>query len=401
MEIKVYRPNQIGGCITEITSKVGTKILIDIGSELPGIEREPINIGEITKGCEGVFVTHYHGDHVGEYRNVHSEVDIYMGKTAKQIFSVLQKRLSKSKKTGVNPEDIARVEKIKTFTHGEVIKIKDITITPIRTNHSAFDSYMFLISDGEKRVLHTGDFREQGIEGEHYFAHIKDYNGMLDAILIEGTMLSRTSEKDNTEEQLSIEAERLIRNSKFVFILCSSTNLDRISAFYRANKNVGDKLFITDDYQKSILDVVSENSKDFESLFDFSESIAFDKNVNFDSMLSKGFCMLLRCNRFSEKFIRSKKFQNDRLFIYSMWKGYLEGAARNENLAKLVPDDYVYLHTSGHATEETICKVCNSLNVPIILPIHSDCIERFQALRSEGKINGDVQRLESGISIKL
>ena len=36
MKITVYRPNQIGGCITEIESKAGTRIIIDIGSNLPG-----------------------------------------------------------------------------------------------------------------------------------------------------------------------------------------------------------------------------------------------------------------------------------------------------------------------------------------------------------------------------
>ena len=42
------------------------------------------------------------------------------------------------------------------------LKIGDMTLTPIRVNHSAFDSYMFLIEAEGKRVLHTGDFRTHG-----------------------------------------------------------------------------------------------------------------------------------------------------------------------------------------------------------------------------------------------
>lgn len=79
MKITVYRPNQIGGCITEIVSKGGTRIVVDVGANLPGIEGESIDVETLTKDCVGVFITHYHGDHIGEYRRVDAETDIYMG----------------------------------------------------------------------------------------------------------------------------------------------------------------------------------------------------------------------------------------------------------------------------------------------------------------------------------
>ena len=34
-------------------------------------------------------------------------------------------------------------------------------------DHSALDSYMFLIETGGKKILFTGDFREHGIIGEN------------------------------------------------------------------------------------------------------------------------------------------------------------------------------------------------------------------------------------------
>lgn len=68
MNIKVYRgANQIGGCITEISTN-GCKILIDFGSNLPGNETGELSdeqIQMITAGADAVFYTHYHGDHVG------------------------------------------------------------------------------------------------------------------------------------------------------------------------------------------------------------------------------------------------------------------------------------------------------------------------------------------------
>ena len=76
MRITVYRPNQIGGCVTEIESRGGARIIVDVGSNLPGVDGESVDIEALTKSCSGVFVTHYHGDHVGEYRNVHTGTDI-------------------------------------------------------------------------------------------------------------------------------------------------------------------------------------------------------------------------------------------------------------------------------------------------------------------------------------
>jgi ribonuclease J len=70
-KITVYRPNQIGGCITEIESSKGTKIIIDVGSNLPGIKvNEEVDVPELTKNCNGVFITHYHGDHLGEFDKI-------------------------------------------------------------------------------------------------------------------------------------------------------------------------------------------------------------------------------------------------------------------------------------------------------------------------------------------
>ena len=399
MKITVYRPNQIGGCVTEIVSKNGARIIIDIGSNLPGVEGEPIDIKALTKDCDCVFITHYHGDHIGEYRNVHEGTKVYIGETAKKIYFALQKRLSKSDFTGVKAEDLSRVESFKTYKHGETVRIKDLTITPIRTDHSAFDSYMLLIDDGEKRVLHTGDFREHGRVGEDSLKYIEENVSNVDAIIVEGTMLSRPSESVATEEQLSEKAIELIKNNKYVFILCSSTNIDRIAAFYHANKTVGEKLFVVDDYQKTILDVVTENSVEYGDYYNFSESVNFNKDDHFEEMASKGFCLLVRNNRFSENFLYKKEFLNDRVFIYSIWKGYLEGKTKDEKIVKLVPNDYVPLHTSGHATEEAICGICNIVGAKIVIPIHSERTDRFEVLKGEGRISGEVRRLENGTGV--
>ena len=82
-----------------------------------------------------------------------------------------------------------------------------------------------------------------------------------------------------------------------------------------------------------------------------------------------------------------------------MWKGYLEGETKNEEIAKMVPKDYVYLHTSGHATEDAICGICNIVGAKTIIPIHSERTDRFEVLKGEGRISGEVRRVENGTGV--
>lgn len=252
MQIKVHRgTHQIGGCITEIKTEQ-TCIIIDMGSELPSAEKKEsanLEIEGVTKGtpdCDAVLVTHYHGDHVGAFESILLEVPVYMGETAKQIYTVVQQTLKLKLDKG-NPE---RVKTFKTFGAGKPIYFKDIKVTPYTVDHSAFDAYMLLIEAEGKRILHTGDFRMHGARGRKMPAVFAKYAKGIDILITEGTMLSRTSERVMTEHELGAEATKLLKDNKNVFVLCSSTNIDSIAEFYSAA--IDNRSFLIE--QKSILE---------------------------------------------------------------------------------------------------------------------------------------------------
>ena len=68
------------------------------------------------------------------------------------------------------------------------IRIGDITVTPFRCDHSAYDAYMYLAeADGEK-VLYTGDFRSHGRQD---FEKLLQALPKVDTLITEGTSLSR------------------------------------------------------------------------------------------------------------------------------------------------------------------------------------------------------------------
>ena len=394
MRIIIHRgTNQIGGCLTEIKSNNGTRILIDIGANLPdknGIKKPEIELDGLTIGkpsFDAVFVTHYHGDHIGLYKRVNKKIPIYIGKITRGIFKIVEERLSLV--NIFSKEDLEKIEQFRTFTiKDKIIVNNDIKITPISTDHSAFDSYMFLIEADGQRILHTGDFRTHGQRGKKSIEAIKKYVKKVDCLICEGTMFTRNEEEILKESKLQKQAEEIFSKNKYNFILCSSTNIDRIAAFHKAAIN-SHKMFICDKYQEDILEYVSKNSKS--TLYKFNEGkdtkvYCYAPNM-LDKMKKYGFVMLVRANDNFKGIIN--KFENVN-FIYSQWLGYLKSDNKEyEKIKSFVPKDYKYLHTSGHATLSAIKNVINITKPDVVIPIHTEDKYKIKELSNKAKILED------------
>ncbi len=396
MQIKINRgTNQIGGCITEIASSKGTKIIIDIGTNLPdseGRKKPEIELEGLTKGShnyKAIFITHYHGDHIGLYNKVLPDIPIYIGEISKEIYNIVQTRLSKANL--VSKENLEKISKFKTFNIKNKIIIDDIKIAPIAVDHSAFDSYMFLIETDGKKVLHTGDFRTHGQRGKAVLEAIKKYVGKIDCLICEGTTLTRDNSKILTEFELQKDAEKIFSENKYNFVLCSSTNIDRIAAIHKAAlKN--HKMFICDDYQCDLLEYINTISRSNLYKFNDTNNIKATKVYRYaPNMLEKmkqyGFVMLVRPNAKFAKFL--EMFENN-TFIYSEWKGYLTGTNEDyKRIQDFVPKDNIYLHTSGHATPEAIKEVINITNPKYVIPIHTENKEKIKELTDKAVILED------------
>ena len=394
MKVIVHRgTNQIGGCLTEIQSNSGTKILIDIGANLPdsnGIIKPEIELDGLTIAAnasfDAIFISHYHGDHIGLYNKVNSHIPIYIGAISKGIYTILQTRLNKAKI--VSNEDLKRIKFFKTFSVGDSILINDIRITPVGADHSAFDSYMFLIEADNKKLLHTGDFRAHGQRGEKLFKAIQKYVVSVDCLICEGTTLTRKENEILTENQLQYKAKEIFEDNKYNFILCSSTNIDRIAAFHKASLGAN-KMFICDKFQNEILEYVSKNSRS--ELYKFNEGkeskvYCYGKNM-IPKMQEYGFVMLVRATDRFKNIINN--FENYH-FIYSQWLGYLNGENDDyKRIQSFTPNDFEYLHTSGHATPEAIKSVIDITNPKVVIPIHTEDKEKIKDLTDKAIILED------------
>lgn len=379
MKIIVHRgTHQIGGCITEIVTEQA-RVFIDMGSELPdeegNIPSETLLIEGVTTGsshCNGVFFTHYHGDHIGMLSRILPDVPLFMGQAAKEIYLALQVRL--------HSELTDSVERIKTFRAGNTIIVGDMAITPFMIDHSAYDAYMFLIESGGKKVLHTGDFRTHGFRGKGVLPMLKKYVGQVDVLITEGTTLSRDLSPVLTEHELQNQVRELLTSYPYVFVVCSSTNIDRLASFHEATPR--GKYYLCDAYQKTIIDIACEYGKRYSSLYAFNKALVYNTNLD-EKMGRQGFCMMVRGNSYFLNIMNLYKKNHDEksLVIYSMWDGYLNQS--NNRIGPLLGgfQNTIHLHTSGHASRDAIIEVCNAVSPrQAIIPIHSSMPKQMDSL---------------------
>lgn len=366
MRIVIHRGHdQIGGAITEITT-AKTKILIDFGEELSPHQR--IDTEAILKDCDAIFFTHYHGDHIGLYKSIPLDIPTYLGGIAKRIFGALIARTDPGNR--ILAERFLELEPLQRITIG------DIEIIPLLIDHSAFDAYLFIIKADGKSVLHTGDFRGHGYRSKGLLPTLKKYVGKVDVLITEGTCLSRTETELLSEKEVQSIASAMMREKKYVFALCSSTNIERIAALYHANP-VG-RYFLCDGYQKDILAIVTETAARKSSLYDFGRAVVYGDNLR-SRFRERGFCMLIRA-RADHRDVINLFPPDQRLVLYSMWTGYLAGEHQNERITGFLSGlNYTCLHSSGHADAATIRAVIEAIKPGAILPIHTENADWFSA----------------------
>ena len=374
MNIIIYRgTHQIGGSAIEI-STASTRIILDFGNELSLDEKyTPINldIDGVTKGlpdCDGIVISHYHMDHLGQLTSALPEIPLYMGELSKEVAMISAEYQDKNL--------YLRLLGANTFRGGEAFTIGDIRIRPLVIDHSAADSYMFVIEAEGKRVLYTGDFRMHGLRHHILDQLVNTYIGEVDVLITEGTSLSRDADKYISEAAVLDDISSYIQDGKYVFIMCSSTNIDRIMGIWQ--NMLSDKVLICDAYQKRILDTVINNVYYESSLYRRHDSpLVLNKGSYPKYYMDHGFVSLVRG---TEKFISQiREFPKDDVrIIYSMWTGYIE-----ENLAlKTLLETYpTYIcHASGHVSKDDLIKFIELVNPDAIIPVHTDNPERLEEL---------------------
>lgn len=411
MRITLHRPNQIGGCITEIVSSKGTRIFVDLGHNLPKGDQESEDeyasekaITDLIGDARAIFYTHIHGDHFELFRYVPDWIDQYIGPLAHEIIMTKYRHMSNATELKENClKCLKKLELFKEYRKGRPITIDDITVTPFQVSHSSADSYMLKIKCDGKTILHTGDFRGHGYMGNGIYKVIDKFHiaGNVDILITEGTNVDNNTKSILPEYVLKKEFKEVFRQYKNTFIICSSTDADRLESIYSANKESVRRPFIVDTYQKDILCLIDKYAENEKLLYHFNidDICSYSPSVEkMDNMMRcHGFVMLLRCSEkfqsYLEKILPWCK-PEETCLVYSQYHGYIDkregNTAFNQKLYDFVEqfrergcfvkED---LHTSGHASKQDLVRLCEQVNPKVIVPIHKDEKADFASILPE------------------
>ncbi len=463
--VKIYQGNQIGGCVTVISAFCEDRvhrIMIDYGSSLPGSEKKAdFQYPWEEEPVDAVFFTHYHGDHVGRMMEIPKRIPLYMGTTAKQVMINIHEALAK--RPDMQEDDrrkheeavslLKDEERVRTFlpegSHYADVKLPGFKIEPYSIDHSAYDAYMFMIEaweggrgDGWYRILHTGDFRGHGRRGSVMLPIIYSYihrfgRRSVDALVIEGTMMSRSNEKVKTETELMIEASRYLYKHKWAFLICSSTNLDSLASFYQAAQSTDPKygryMYVYSNYFRKQLELYTNTAGSFAdvyrfekigSLYDLDNDKAYQNDkmpvpMSVREMMERfGFLAIIKPEEYHEKYIdmfteayRNGRIKEPPVLIWSMWNGYVQKYRTMDNGERILNNarndawiDFLErqrekgvevnmeLHTSGHASVKMLTEVINAVNPQDkIYPMHTERKQDFKDLEIRAELKNRIQ----------
>lgn len=414
MTINIHRGlEQIGGCITEISTET-SRVFIDFGQNLPG-NGEPITpeedealvkhiFSQNPKEHEAVFYTHGHEDHVGLFEHIPYNVPQYMSEGTKALLSIkynvlhegAEMKVKELQNTDYDQREYNDANNLlahadnkckllnrinawmptPTRKQPEVITIGDIKVTPFFNYHSIYNSHMFLIEADGKRIWHTGDYRVHGYLGKGLFPTLKKYATDIDVLITEGTMLKH-DEQCIHECLVSQKMASVMNAFKYVFVLASATDIERLASIKNAAKEAKKQLCIWSLFLKRTMKFFTEReSKVSNGLFSFNP--LFYSERLYGKLKRRGFAMIVGTSQIERvgKLIQ-KLPQEETLLIYSSWDGYYkipEQVQANSKYKEMrdMFHNVVDIHTSGHADRATIKKVIETINPNEVICIHKE-----------------------------
>ena len=414
MKIKVHRGlDQIGGCITEISTET-SRVFVDFGQNLPGYgvpttpEEDEALVTQIfaqnKKEHEAVFYTHGHEDHVGLLEYIPEDVPQYMSEGTKGFLEIKYDVFYEGADLKVNEllenecdsqeysdamnrliyaENKCRLlNKILVWKRTpprkapQSINIGDIKVTPFFNCHSIYDSHMFLIEADGKRIWHMGDYREHGYMGKGLIPTLKKYATDIDVLITEGTMLKR-DDKCIHEQIVSYKMQNVMKAFKYVFVLASATDIERLASIKQASIHADKPLYIWSLFMKKTMAYFTEReSKQSKGLFSFHP--LFYKDRMLKKLMQTGMTMVVGTSQMARvKGLLDKLPQEETLLIYSSWDGYykdpeqVKADPKYKEFRDMFPN-VVDIHTSGHADRHTIEKVIKIVQPKEVICIHKE-----------------------------
>ena len=188
---------------------------------------------------DAIFLSHAHFDHVAHICFVDPKIPVYLGAGTKLFMESMEDTSSFCD---------YREHDYRTFRTGKKIKIDNITVEPIHTDHSIPAAYGFIIHTSDATIVYTGDFRLHGTRkdlSEDFIQKAKESSP--DALICEGTRMALQEKRQNySEQQVEDKSNQIVASTdKIVFTTHYSRDIDRFRSFYNVAVKNGRKLVIS------------------------------------------------------------------------------------------------------------------------------------------------------------
>jgi ribonuclease J len=398
MKVTIHKgSHEIGGTCIQLSSGK-TSLLLDAGLPLSA-DSKPVDLSHLS--VDALLVSHPHQDHFGLMATLPPGTPVYIGKLAHSLIDSTRVFLGEDR-YALNFHD---------FSAWRPFTVGDFTITPYLVDHSAADAYAFLIEAEGKRLFYSGDLRSHGRKGILFENLVKRPIRNLDLFFLEGTMLHRNN--DLFPDEMAVEDtifETIRRQKNISFLLSSSQNIDRVVSAYRACKRAH-KFLVVDIYTAWVLEKVQMVSSSSPCLKrpeirvyakgSQYERLKADPDYfgDFSKRLFRRRVMPEELRKTPEAFLYFGKMSSFPLIdefkntaapvnvIYSQWLGYLDGSHTNyfgsDRISAYRRDpavNFIYAHTSGHATVEDLKTLADALKPRRLVPIHTEYGEDFSQI---------------------
>ncbi|MCE5307320.1 MAG: MBL fold metallo-hydrolase [Acidobacteriales bacterium] len=397
--------HQIGGTCVEIQHPSGERLILDAGRQLDAPEgaNDAVPSSLDLNRPATVLISHPHQDHWGVIGQLPVSWPILTGSKSAQLIAI--------------PGELSRRPLMRTFKTWDsrtgCFPVGPFTVTPILTDHSAFDAYMLLIEWDGKRILYTGDFRRHGRKSILVDRIMTNPPGNIDVLIIEGTNLG-TDKPVKTEQQIEEEFVALFNGTKGrVFVSWAGQNIDRTVTLYRAARRTSRTLVI-DLYTADVLDRVSGGTgvpradKHFSNLKvvitkrlrsvygelgreNFIERMA-GFGLSARNLVSGRHVIMLRHALIPDYERCGIEPNAEDAYSFSMWQGYLSETCHRAALewCQTRGSKIAHIHTSGHASPADLRAFTKALMPKVVIPVHGNGWDEY----ADGF--GNVKRLCDG-----
>jgi ribonuclease J len=386
VRLTVHRATrQIGGNCIELSTEDGHRIILDVGRplEAPQTARGllPKSL-DIAAPVDGVLISHPHQDHYGLLEDVPPTWPIYSGEPTARLIKLSSAIFGKEL-----PHAFV------SWKSGMRFAVGPFQVTPLLTDHSAFDAHMLLIEVGGKRILYSGDFRTHGRKSALPQRLMKSPPKNLDVLLMEGTNLG-SDKPVVTESDLEEQFVELFRSTAGrVFVAWSAQNIDRTVTLYRACLKAG-RTLVVDLYTAEVLEAVAEFGKlprpgwnnlkvvitsAFARMYRRTGREAFvdrmaQHGLSADKLArtpSKWVAMV-RPSLIRDYAPKGVVPNSDDAWCWSMWRGYLknEDGALVQKWFEDGGSRAAHIHTSGHASPSELRAFAQAMGAKQFVPIH-------------------------------